>query len=269
MTGPCGWTVTKCDCSSDWASFTAEVRERATILATHFMWAATGRRYGLCELTVMPCNPPPAEPLYQLFPVTGDRGYDPWAGPSAPVSLIGGQWHNNLCGSGCRCSAACEISLDGPVDSILEVTVGGEVVDVGAYQVHDRRLLVRVDGYCWPACATYGSEIPGFEVTYLRGTPIPAPVQSAVEALACEYGKACTTGGGDCRLPTNLASLSRQGVEVTVAEVDSARGRLRTGIARVDDVLEADNPYGLIQAPTVISPDMPPPARVVTWAGGS
>lgn len=271
MTGPCGWTVAKCDCSGDdWASYSAETRAQATTLATHFIWAATGRRYGLCEQVVMPCNPPPVFPLYRTYPVRVlngfDNGDDPWGLFPGGAALVAGQWRNNACRTGCRCAAACEVGLDGPVDSIIEVRVDGDVVDQSTYQVHDRRLLVRIGGDCWPSCAVYGSEIPGFEVIYLRGDPIPPAVQTASDILACEYAKACT--GKDCALPSRLQSLSRQGVNLTVAAVDLEKGRLRTNIIRVDAILDADNPHGLTQAPTVLSPDLLP-ARTITWAGGS
>lgn len=261
MTNVCGWTVTKCGgCGTCWDSHSAATKERAAALATHFVWAATGRRYGLCETTVMPLNPRPAEPLYQEYPLTGRGGYDPYSGRSV-ASLLGVQ------GGGC-CASGCEVTLAGPVHSIVQVTIDGEVVNPLEYQVHDRQILVRLGGQCWPSCQRYGTHVPGFEVVYMVGTSIPSAVQTAVEALACEYAKACTSGT-ECGLPAKLASLTRQGVEVTVAEVDSTRGTLRTGIRAVDDVLDADNPNGLTLAPTVLSPDMPARGRTITWAGGS
>ena len=267
MTGPCGWVVGQCTCSpTAWDDYSAEARAQGELFAAHFLWAATGRRYGLCEVTVMPCNPPRPEPAYQTFPLR--TSYNPYSG-GYQLSVSNGSVRTGGCGAGCSCTAPCEVRLAVPVESIVEVLIDGEPVDPSTYQVHNFGILVRLGGLCWPTCATYGEEIPGFEVTYLRGTRLPDAVQAAFEVLACEYASACSNPGGECRLPTNLQSLTRQGVEVTVQEVDTAKGRMRTGIAKVDDVIEADNPYGLVQAPTVISPDMPPPARMVTWAGGS
>jgi hypothetical protein len=258
---PCGWTVTDCGCGGCLDRLNPAQRARALALATHFMWAATGRRYGLCEVTVLPCNPPPGEPLYQTYPVGGD-------GTGMRPVIEEGQWHNR-CGGGCTCTAVCEAGLPPPVDSVIEVQVDGVVVDPTVYEVHDGHLLVRVDGTCWPSCQRFGAEVPGFQITYLRGTPIPAAVLTAATVLACEYGKACV--GADCRLPARLASLTRQGVEVTVSDSDSQAtvsvgGRLRSGIPEVDDVIAADNPYGLPARPQVWSPDLPP-ARMVTAIG--
>lgn len=264
MSGPCGWLVERCGgCGQCWEGLSPEVRDRAGAAASAIVWAATGRRYGLCELTVLPCSPP-AQPLgYQSFPVALDN-YDAW-------SLGGG---SGLCGAGggCSCRAACEVALDGPVFDVTDVAVDGESVAPGAYEVHNGYLLVRTDGNCWPSCQTYGVEVPGFAVTYRRGEEIPDPIMMAAEMLACEYAKACQ--GRPCGLPARLTRLSRQGVDVEVEAgrlssiQTGGRARIRTGIRVVDDLLEADNPYGLAERPVVTSPDLVP-ARVVTWRGGS
>lgn len=267
--GACGWTVDRCGCGSCWAKLKPDQQATAATLASHVMWAATGRRYGLCEVTVLPCNPV-TEPLYQTYPLAG---YDVWDGPNAgggggivgPV-IDGGTWFNR-CGAGCTCRARCEVPLDGPVHSIIEVTVDGDLVTTG-YEVHDGHLLVRTDGACWPTCQVYGSEIPGFTVTYLRGEEIPPPVQTALEVLACQYAAYCSTG--ECRLPARLTSLSRQGVDVSVADLDNTDlgTKIRTGIPLVDDIIAADNPWGAVERRQVFSPDMPT-NRVITWTAGS
>lgn len=268
MGAPCGWTVERCGCGDCWSDQTPAVRDLAAALATTVMWAATGRRYGLCELTVLPCNPSPSEPLYQTFPVS----YDPWSlgggsGPIAAPVLDSGTWRNLACGTSCNCQAACQVPLDGPVHDIVDVLIDGEAVSPSAYEVHDRLWLVRIDGECWPTCQVYGQEIPGFEVTYNRGDPIPDPIQNATGLLSCEYAKSCQ--GRACGLPSRMKRLTRQGVELEVADIPTdGRGRIRTGLVLVDDAIDAVNPYGLIEAPTVMSPDLPV-ARVVTFRGGS
>lgn len=264
--GACGWSVDTCGCGSCWDTYPPATQARAAALAIHVMWTATGRRYGACEVTVLPCNLRPLPPLYQSFPVTDPFGYGLDGGAAFRPTLEAGQWSNRTCGDGCGCSARCEVDLPGPVNTITEVTVDGDIIPASAYEVHDKRLLVRKDGECWPTCQLYGTEIPGFTVTYARGDPVPDPVQTATEILACEYAKACA--GGACRLPQRLASLSRQGVDVTVLDVPTEGGRVRTGITPVDDIIAADNPHGLAAACEVFSPDLPPP-RVVTFRGGS
>lgn len=270
-TQPCGWTADSCGCSDKCLDGLApHALAFALDAAAHVMWAATGRRYGLCEVEVLPCNPRATLPLYETYPVAGGRaGYDPFgslAGAAGPV-LQGGTWRNS-CSGGCRCTAACEVPLPGPVFSILDVIVDGEAVPLSAVQVHNRDRLVRTDGLCWPTCQTFDAEIPGFVVGYELGQPIPVAIQRAYEMLTCEYAQLCTAGV--CRLPARITSLSRQGVEVAVDQVASEGGRLRTGIKMVDDLIDADNPYGITTAPTVMSPDLPEQrSRVITWAGGS
>lgn len=266
---PCGWVISKCGCGSCWAGYSPEVQQRAQTIAAGVMWAATGRQYGPCPVMVMPCNPPPQEPLYQTFPAAL-RGYYPGgaAGLMQPV-LENGQWFNR-CGPACACTAPCEVSLDGPVHSVVAVTVDGAPITPTAYEVHDQRLLVRLDGDCWPVCAKYGTEIPGFTVTYLRGLDIPAQVQAGFELLACQMAKACT--GGECGLPPRVTNLTRQGVSVAFEDItqllNTGGGRIRTGIKTVDDIITANNPYGQAEPRRVISPDLPA-ARSITWQPGS
>lgn len=251
----CGWEITGCGCGVDcWDRYRPEVQERAAALAVNLMWAATGRRYGPCEVTVQPCNPRPREPLYQVYPVIWD-----WVGTAV---LDGGRWYNR-CRRTC-CDDWCSVALAGPTttDGVVSVAVAGDVIPPAAYVIMNRYLLVRVDGECWPTCTSARRQSPpDFEVTYLRGLPVPPAVQAAVNTLACEYAKACT--GADCRLPTNLSRLSRQGVEVTMAETPEYGDMIRTGIPEVDAVIAADNPGRRTSPPLILSPDTPP-ARVVS-----
>ena len=264
MGSPCGWSIENCGCGTCWADYSPATQDNAAALAIGLMWAATGRQFGLCEVTVMPHNPGRRDPLYQTFPASAPLGGEPGTLGIYPV-LDSGTWRN-LCGGGCSCRSTCQVLLDGPVASIVEVQVDGEVVDPAAYRVHDREALVRIDGTCWPVCTKVDTPIPGFEVTYERGSPIPDQVQAAVEVLACEYAKACANQA--CRLPKRLASLSRQGVEVTLAQVpDPGQGVLRTGIQVVDDAITAVNPWGLVERPMVWSPDQPTHPSITWWAG--
>lgn len=272
--GACGWAITTCGCSGAskcWDNYSPGTQDQAETLATFTMWAATGRRYGLCLNEVLPRNERGAARLYQTYPRArygrgSLLGLSVTAPPAITMRLTGG------CEGGCGCRGCCEVELPGPVHDIQQVQVDGEVVDPAAYVVYDGLMLVRVDGGCWPVCQVYGQEVPGFVVTYHRGQPIPRAVQLGAELLACEYAKACE--GGACRLPSRLTSLTRQGVDIQVdASVGADQsGRIhagiRTGIAQVDAIIDADNPAGRPAPLVVLSPDMPT-SRVVTWASGS
>lgn len=255
MAGPCNWDIDPSDVCSDWDGYSAQTRESALSLATLWLWSATGRRFGACPVTVRPAQSRTGpEILYQAFPAL--PGADYLAG--GPY-LFAGKWFNAACGSPCCGTSSCALELRGPVASIDEVLVDGEVIPPSAYRVDITQgawLLVRVDGECWPVCQNFTAETtePGtFEVTYSIGSPIPAALAIAAGILACEYGKHLT--GGKCALPAKMTRLSRQGVEIEVAPPDPAEGM--TGIKLVDDVISALNPSGRKAPPIVMSPDLP------------
>jgi hypothetical protein len=257
MSEPCGWEITKCGCGQCWNTYTPEVRETAAALAIGVMWAATARQYGQCTVVVQPCHKPSMLREYQVYPVTApDYG---------PAYVRSGAWHNSCTGSDQEsdCCAGCEVQLEGPTSTagITEVTLGGVILDPSAYVVHNGHILVRTDGECWPTCVNYSQQDPpAFQVEYLKGLPIPVRVQKAAERLACEFAKACT--GAVCALPRKLRSLSRQGVEVTVEELSTRPGEIRTGITEVDMIIALENPHGRSQRSIVLTPDLPPPRMV-------
>lgn len=255
---PCAtWDVdpTALGVCSGWSAYSAPIKETALELATFWLWAATGRRFGPCPITVRPSQRRGAALAYLDFPVT--------PGFSSPASggpyLFGGRWFNAGCASACCGNNACAIVLQGPVYGVDEVTIGEEVIPASAYRVDVTSgtwLLVRIDGECWPTCQNVAAE-PGeegsFVVAYEVGAPIPAALLIAAGALACEYGKFLT--GGACSLPARMTRLSRQGVEVEVAPPDPAAGS--SGIKLVDDVVAMLNPGKLKSPPRVISLDLP------------
>ncbi len=258
MVGPCGWTVTGCACGTGgWDDYDAATQAYAATTAAAILWAATGRRYGQCEVTVEPCSRP-EDPLYVTYPLA-EIGSAPAGGPY----ISGGVWHNSCGGGSCGCVGRCEVALEGPTSTaaVTSVTVAGVVVAPAAYVIYDGYLLTRIDGECWPTCRDYSDPATAFRVVYDRGDPIPDHVQAAYERLACELAKACV--GGDCALPQRIRSMTRQGVEIQMVDLADESGRIRTGITVVDQVIDAENPRGLQQRPRVLSPDLPVP-RMVT-----
>jgi len=155
--------------------------------------------------------------------------------------------------------------LPGPVDSIIEVVQDGAVVPPASYRVDDGRWLVRVDGDCWPDYADLDVDSGDgfFEVTYLRGAPVPAALQVAAGTLAGEWAKGCS--GGTCRLPSRVATIARAGVTVSMVDVDVLLERGLTGLTEVDQIITAFNPHGLKQRPRVWSNELRPP-RITTTA---
>lgn len=262
--GPCNWEINT-GCCSPWDTFSEATQETAYFLSTMTLWAATGRRFGACEIAVQPCRPRERLPLYQVFPVPawggfyGGGGYGTF-GPT----IVDGQWFNR-CWGGCRCRARCEVALEGPTTTaqVLSVSVSGVMVPASAYQIQDQHLLVRIDGECWPTCVDYSEQDPPeFSVTYLRGEELPAALQIAAGILACEFAKACEDDD-TCRLPSRLSSLSQQGISVTVSPFNSYLDLGLTDIPEVDRVIVNLNPNRQQERSRVYSMDTPRP-RMVT-----
>lgn len=255
---PCAWDVViPSDLCSEWDSRPKPIKDSALWLASTYLWAATGRQYGACPVTIRPSQAERTEVAYQSFAVA--PGLAGLGQPGGPF-LFAGRWFNAGCSSACCGTSACAVVLDGPVASVDEVIVGEDVIPASAYRVDvtgGTYLLVRVDGQCWPLCQNFTAD-PGklgsFEVTYHRGRTLPEALAIATALLACEYAK--HLAGGACALPARMTRLSRQGVEVEVAPPNPALGL--TGIKVVDDVVFSLNPTRRQRPPLVLSPDLPP-----------
>ena len=109
LTGPCNWPTTGCpDCGDECGAMTAAQRAEYQAWAINDLWEATGRVYGTCTVTVMPCN---------------DWGV-----------LCGACWSNFR---GCACIFVPEVKLPGPVASVTEVVIDGVALDPDAYRIDD------------------------------------------------------------------------------------------------------------------------------------
>jgi len=179
-----------------------------------------------------------------------------------------GVWRNCGCAGGCSCKASCELVIGTPVYIVDEVMIDGLVLDPSAYRLdrtHRGAVLVRIDGECWPECQDMDAapDAEGaFVLTYQMGTPVPRGGQIAAGMLACQFAKACM-GSGDCTLPQELQSLTRNGVEVQILDPAVLPEAVLTGIAHVDRWVRAVNPGNLRSASRVLSPDLRP-NRIVT-----
>jgi hypothetical protein len=93
------------------------------------------------------------------------------------------------------------------------------------------------------------------------GAALPASAAIAAGKLACEFAKACS-GGEGCALPEQLISLSRNGVEVQVADPQMLLDAGLTGVMEADLFIRAYNPGRLRSRPQVLSPDVRNPRQV-------
>lgn len=258
-TAPCDWPADT-SCCPAWDGLTAEQQQLALDVATEILWRATGRRFGLCEISVRPCRQPCAGAV-PAWPTSTPPG-----GAFRPV-LDGGTWLNiacGQCGDDCHCGRLCEVALPGPVDQVVEVRLDGVVLDPSEYLVTDHRMLVRTGGECWPDCQdlTLPPDEPGtWQVTYLQGIPVPPGGRLAAGVLACELGKACANVSG-CRLPRRVQSIVREGVRVDFLDSMDFLADGMTGLYEADVWIRSVNPRGLAQAARVYSPDRRPPRTV-------
>lgn len=235
---------------------TKALAQRSVNAAAEILYGLSGRQFGLCELTIRPCRTECCDPC----DMTGPR----WT-----PALVGGQWTNVSCSSCkdvCSCSEVCELYLPGPVQGIIEVLVDGVIVPPTDYRIDNRDSLVRTNGDCWPTCQemSLAPDQPGtWQITYLRGLPVPEAGKAAFAELACELYKACTNDTS-CRLPKRVSSVSRDGVTMTFLDPMTFIRDGLTGLYLVDMWVSSVNPRGLPRRAAILSPDMVQP-RKTTW----
>lgn len=255
---PCLWDADLGCNTAEFAAMPPDLQARAIAWATEMLWMLSGRRFGTCPVTVRPCQSC-GEHTYQTYGVMEQGG----SGGGWVPYLMDGQWRNCGCAGPHSCRPASEVYLPGPVAGISEVRVDGVVVPANLYRVDDSAWLVRQDGQRWPDWQDL-SAAPGavntFVVTYLRGVTVPMAGRIAAGALAHEFAKACQ--GGPCRLPQQVQSIVRQGVEMQLVAEDAAE--MLTGVSEADQWIRAVNPSKLRQRPRVASLDVTLP-RVQTW----
>ena len=259
MPGPCDWTIDT-SCCTDWASFTPEQQQRATSLATFVLDALTGRQFAQCAVNYRPCGPKCAGGAgYMTWPVglgAVGGGSLPWMIPY----VDGGLWRNCACPGACSCAARCEVPFPTSVAQVDRVLVDGIELDPSAYRLDSWRgvpRLVRTDGDCWPQCQDMNVDmdaVGSFTIVYRPGKPLPRAGQIAAGDLACEFAKACA--GGPCALPGQMASLTRNGVDLELVDPTTVLEDGKTGIQSVDLFIRAVNPHAVAQRSRVRSPDM-------------
>lgn len=266
---PCNWTV-DVGCCPDWDSYDTETQTAAAEYAALSIWAATGRRFGACTRTVRPCGADCGDNLGW-----GSGTY--WADGAWLPYIFNGEWRN-CCANGCnRCRPNNQIWLTPPVSGIVEVRFAdGTVLDPTTYRVDNWEWLVRqgpnlgedpitaTDGglpryndYNYPVTgplAPAGSKTV-WEVTYLWGRPVPTVLQRAAGQLACEWAKSCA--GAACQLPQRVTSIARQGVTVSLADIDQLLQNGLTGLGAVDSIIQRFNPGRLPSRMSIASPDLP------------
>ena len=269
--GPCTWPVSYAECGPAGPEYYLSPAARAQFesAAVDYLWRWTNRQFGLCPVSVRPCRTDcyaqARNSLDYLNPYLAGASTTGWV----PV-LVGGAWFNlgcGWCGDQCSCGSDPQaLRLPGPVDSVTQVLVDGVALDPSAYRVDNRSLLVRLGGSGWPSCQSLRlptTEAGTWEVSYLRGTPVPEGGQLAAGVLAVELAKA-TCCDSTCRLPQRVQSITRQGVTVAVVDAFQDVEKGRTGIWLIDSWVASVTQPRL--GGRVRSVDVPSPrVRQETW----
>lgn len=264
----CDWPVSYGSCSNVPEDF-EEVREEFERMAIDFLWNLTGQRFGTCPEVVRPCR----EAGCGRSGISTWWGWGPYPPRASWVSgpafsgffptLVGGKWQNVSCGScpGSPCSCPLDdgtkaVRLPGPVHSVVEVLVDGEVVPDTSYELRGN-VLLRIDGGSWPLTqnlALPATEEDTFQVSYDRGNDVPQAGRLSAGLLAVEFWKeAC--GDSSCALPSNASTINRQGVTISLDPAETLRNGW-TGIAFVDRWVADVNRAAELPRIGVYSPDV-------------
>jgi len=234
-------------CCDEWDSLPPELQERATALAWSTLRTLSGGRVGNCPVVVRPCLSAPCTLCA------------PWATQAAwmQAGVVAGEWVNCVCGcSGCTCRPLCEIVMPGEIALLAAVTQDGCELPVEDFRVDNGYRIVRMDGACFPSCQNLDApltECGTFSITYVPGIVPNEAALWAAGVLSCEFAKACT--GANCRLPSSVTTIARQGVVMTMSAGMFSNGL--TGIREVDAYLVSVNPNALRMPSSVWSPDVP------------
>jgi len=194
----------------------------ALAVAQTLLDAATGRQFGVCEYeyTIPHTSAGCCAASGAAWYAPGNCGCQPLDPaqlplPETPVQTVSG------------------IALpDAPAPAVVGSAIVGvsRVGDAGGfsawYQLGDS--VVRTDGEPWQ---------PGTVVSYSAGVPLPLAGQIALALLACQLDAAWC--GGDCQLPSNVSSITRENVSITY---DIAAGGFN--IPAVDLWVNAVKPSG-------------------------
>lgn len=198
----------------------ADLLESASVLAGTILRTLSGNRVGVCSDTLR------------------------------PLSECG------VCRGFCRCGSGDRIrvlSSNGPVVSVTEVTVDGDVIPAEEWRFYpSSQLLYRVPPDVWPNRDVKWADCGDPDTMCVEVVIGAAPDAWALAVhaeLTCELLKACN--GEDCRIPTNATQVTGQGISITLSPTE-----LKQFIPSVAGWVAAVNPANKTQPSKVWSPDI-------------
>lgn len=180
------WPVDVSCCTQ--IDLTAAENLRFVAAAVDLLWRKSGRRFGLCEAVIRPCERP--------------------------------------CSCRPRCFGECQWQrldlfnlVNNRIESVTSVTVDGADVPAAGnwYVSNENHYLTPVrDGllWCWPEqdMNLEAGEAGTWSVEIVVGEQPPESGPIAAAELACQIARACA--GEECDVPRNAVSVSRDGVTI-------------------------------------------------------
>jgi hypothetical protein len=267
-------------CSEDIGSDFEEL-DQFVIAASNVLMRLSGNTIkGVCERVDRPCDANRGCGFQVLA-----RGHI--IAPDFPWTFNNYFWWSGD-GIGCGCRHTPRVKLGAyPVREIIEVLIDGVAIDPSEYRLDGWQFLTRLrddDGNVrlWPRCQIIDlddDQDGTFSVRYTFGEVPPQDAVLAANELACEMFKTLPSVPGECRLPSGVSSITRQGVTVNFGSfrtwaftpASAARGQhgagWHTGLPLVDAFLNSFNPNGLRRRPMIWSPDESYPETVGTVMG--
>lgn len=243
------WVLNPADCDDEWAGLDPGLQERAEALAWSSMRTLTAGQIGSCPVLMRPCD------RDVHCACQDDCGYPTPASPQNPMIADGHWWYVDQ--SRCDACAVCEVVLPGKIADVKRVSINGVwyLPADNIWRIDNHNRVVRTDGSCWPKWQNLKlplTQDKTFGVEYVPGRKPGLDGLWATATLASEFARACS--GGKCRLPSNVTSIARQGVNMTFSEGYFENG---TGIREVDAYVYSVNPNRLKVPPRIWSPDQP------------
>lgn len=253
--GPCSSWITGDDVVAWCPTSNAAIADDMAAAASDLMFAMTARQFrGVCSDTIRPTR----------------LGCNCWLGVSSGLPIAWGFWGAMLVGWGgydwplpIGCGYMSQYQLAYPVSQVLQVKVGGAVVDPTRYRVDEQKMLVRLndpDGSNpgWPLCQNMlldDTNAGTWSVMYTYGVAPPQLAVDAAKQLACQLSASGSQQA--CELPTGATKITRQGVQIDRGLLADWLSGGSTGLALVDAAIQAYNPSRLAIQTGVYSPDLP------------
>lgn len=212
---PCGgWTIDTA-AIPNWATATAGQQQTAADVATYLVWALSGRRFGVCTVTVRP-----AADMW-------------WCGPHG-VMLAG------------PVVAVTQVLIDGQIVPPGEYRQEGSILYRTAGQSWPTAQDLSEDpseAGTWQITYQRGVRVPA-----AGNWAVTAMARELLEAMIGGPGS-CP------RIPARAQSVVREGVAIQLVDPATFIDNGRTGVTEVDMFLAAVNPNQLAAPPLVWSPD--------------